>query len=119
MIRSIRLAAIAGMLISLPMAFTGAANAAPGTGSRAATYGLFINHTNANYVNIRPCPYTTGSCNPVGQAQKSHALEDYCYTEGTLFEGTVWWDYVYDQATGKAGYITEARLVNKSQQTRC
>jgi hypothetical protein len=105
----------AGVLTALPLVFSPAASASP----TPHINGVFINHTSANYVNIRPCARISSSCAPVGQAQMSHSLIDYCFVLGDYFEGTSYWDYVYDQNTGKSGYITEARLDDAGQGQAC
>ena len=118
MMNAVRITGIAAAVAGLPLMFSAAADAVPGKGASPAP-AVFTNHTTENYVNIRPCPYTTNSCAPVGQAQISHALTDYCYTNGTNVDGLVWWDYIYDQATGVSGYVSEAKLQSKGQTTRC
>jgi len=109
---------IAGMLTVLSLLSPTAATAAPDN-SDVHISGVFVNYTIENYVNIRPCPHVSNACAPVGQAQMSHPLTDYCFVVGDTVDGTPYWDRIYDQTTGKSGYITEAKLDITSQGQVC
>lgn len=115
-----RAGAVMAFAAAAVVAATGAASAAT-TGHQGTvvpnTYGTFTNHVTENYIKIHSGPGT--GYTPVGQAQTSQALTDYCYKTGTSVGGNIFWDHIKDTATGISGYVSEYYLVNKSQTKPC
>lgn len=105
---------------SIPASTSIPASAAEGTfGTASCVDPCFINHTTENFIKIRNCPGT--NCGASGQADLSHALEDYCWAEGEAYPvaGAIFWDKIKDLKTGKKGWINEYYLRNRGQGTHC
>lgn len=105
---------------SIPASTSMSASAAEAPPKPASVhYGFFINHTTENFIRIRNCPGT--NCGASGQADLSHALEDYCWAVGEAYPvaGAIFWDNIKDLKTGRKGWINEYYLQNKGQETRC
>lgn len=71
-------------------------------------------------VNMRPCAAANNStCPPIGTANRSHTLNDWCYVSGAQANGDIFWDVVFDVTTGKAGFISESLLNTSTQLSHC
>lgn len=83
-----------------------AASVAPKPAAPRAGVQAWLNTSvSTTGVNIRTCPST--SCPSVGKANPVDPLLSFCSKAGDVVNGTQYWDTVYNQATGIAGYITE------------
>jgi hypothetical protein len=72
--------------------------------------GFFFN---TNGVNIRTGPGT--NCTSVGQGQRSHDVTFDCYKPGD--GGT--WTHLFDNSTGREGWVKDTLLVDNGSHIRC
>lgn len=73
--------------------------------------------TTQNGVNMRACAST--SCAVIGTANASNALDSWCFVSGQSISGNPFWDIIYNNATGRAGFITESLLNSGAQASVC
>jgi hypothetical protein len=82
----------------------------------ACTSGLPEGLTGTD-ANMRSCPST--SCTVSGVAYSGHRLYSQCYSIGQVINGNQYWDVVYNETTGRMGFITEYYLTDKTQNQQC